>query len=41
MEKPIAPKDCQIYCPVCRKVLSLQAGQEIPRCCGKTMQVLD
>lgn len=36
-----AEKECDVYCPVCHKLLHVQAGQVIPRCCGKTMQVLD
>ena len=30
-------KECDVYCPICRKVLHLEAGQVIPRCCGKPM----
>ena len=36
-----AQKDCTVYCPVCHKMLDVKAGQVIPRCCGKPMQVID
>ena len=36
-----AEKECDIYCPVCHKLLHVEAGQVIPRCCGRPMQVLD
>ena len=36
-----AEKECDIYCPICHKLLHVEAGQVIPRCCGKPMQVLD
>ena len=36
-----AEKECDIYCPICHKLLHVQPGQVIPCCCGKPMQVLD
>ena len=36
-----AEKECDVYCPICHKLLHVEAGQVIPRCCGKVMQVLD
>ena len=36
-----AEKECDIYCPICHKLLHVQAGQVIPLCCGKRMEVLD
>lgn len=36
-----AEKECDIYCPICHKLLHVQPGDVIPRCCGKPMQVLD
>ena len=36
-----AEKECDVYCPICRKVLHVEAGQVIPRCCGKPMEVMD
>ena len=34
-----AEKECDVYCPICHKVLHLQAGEVIPRCCCKPMEV--
>ena len=34
-----AEKECDVYCPICHKVLHLKAGEVIPRCCGKPMEV--
>lgn len=34
-----AEKDCQVYCPICHKLLTVKAGQVIPRCCGKVMEI--
>ena len=36
-----AEKECDVYCPICHKILHVQEGQVIPRCCGKVMQVMD
>ena len=36
-----AEKECDVYCPICRKLLHVEAGQVIPRCCGRPMQILD
>ena len=36
-----AEKECDVYCDVCRKLLHVQEGQTIPRCCGRPMRVLD
>lgn len=36
-----AEKECDVYCPVCHKILHLEAGQVIPRCCGRVMEVLE
>lgn len=35
-----AEKDCTVYCPICHKLLEIKAGQVIPRCCGKTMEIM-
>ena len=35
-----AEKECDVYCPICHKLLHVEAGQIIPRCCGKVMEVL-
>jgi thiol peroxidase len=36
-----APKDCDVYCNICNKTVSLKKGEEIPICCGKLMEVID
>lgn len=36
-----AERECDVYCPICHKVLHVDAGQVIPRCCGKTMETMD
>ena len=36
-----AEKDCEVYCAVCHKLLQVDAGEVIPRCCGKTMEVME
>ena len=33
-----AEKECDVYCPICHKLLHVEAGQVIPRCCGKVME---
>ncbi|MBR4017044.1 MAG: hypothetical protein IKK11_04445 [Oscillospiraceae bacterium] len=33
-----AEKDCTVYCKICHKILTVKAGEVIPRCCGKTME---
>ena len=34
-------KDCRCYCQTCNKFVELKAGDRIPPCCGKLMEVLD
>ena len=34
-----AEKECDVYCPICHKVLHVEEGAVIPRCCGKLMEV--
>jgi hypothetical protein len=34
-------KDCTCYCQTCNKYDNLKAGQRIPPCCGKLMELLD
>lgn len=36
-----AEKDCQVYCPICHKLLDVKSGEVIPRCCGKVMEILE
>ena len=33
-----AEEECDVYCPICHKIIHVEAGQVIPRCCGKEMQ---
>lgn len=35
-----AEYDCEVYCPICHKILIVYTGQVIPRCCGKPMEIL-
>ena len=34
-----AETECDVYCPICGKILHVNAGDVIPRCCGKPMVV--
>ncbi len=36
-----AEKEGDVYCPICHKILHVEAGQVIPRCCGKVMEMMD
>ena len=36
-----AEKECDIYCPICHKLLEVKAGEPIPRCCGKVMEIME
>ncbi len=33
--------DTRVYCKTCNKLLSLKAGETIPLCCGKMMDIVD
>jgi len=33
--------DTQVYCKTCNKLLYLKAGEVIPLCCGKMMDIVD
>jgi hypothetical protein len=35
-----AEKECDVYCPICHKILHVYPGEVIPRCCGKVMQAM-
>lgn len=35
-----AEKEGDVYCPICHKILHVEAGQTIPRCCGRVMEML-
>ncbi|HIR32150.1 MAG TPA: hypothetical protein IAB83_09170 [Candidatus Faecousia faecavium] len=36
-----AEKEGDYICPICHKILHLEAGQTIPLCCGKRMEPMD
>lgn len=35
-----AEEACDVYCPVCHKILHVEKGEIIPHCCGRPMQKL-
>ena len=36
-----APYDSDVYCVTCNKTVHVQAGEVIPFCCGRLMEILD
>ena len=34
-------EDCRCYCQTCNKYVELKAGDRVPPCCGKLMEILD
>jgi hypothetical protein len=34
-------RECRCYCQTCNKYVVLKAGDQIPPCCGKLMEILD
>ena len=34
-------KDGSAYCTTCNKTVELKAGDEIPLCCGRVMELID
>ncbi len=36
-----AEEDVDAYCKICNKVLIVKAGEVIPLCCGKMMEIID
>jgi len=36
-----APYDTDVYCVTCNKTVHVKAGEVIPFCCGKLMEILD
>ena len=36
-----APSDMTVYCQTCNKFYRVKQGEQIPLCCGKTMESLD
>ena len=35
-----ADREGDVYCPICHKILHVEEGQVIPRCCGKVMEMM-
>ena len=35
------PEDTTVYCATCNKYFLVKKGQQVPLCCGKTMESLD
>ena len=36
-----APYDTDVYCITCNKTQHVKAGEALPTCCGKLMEILD
>ena len=36
-----APFDCEVYCVTCNKTQFVKAGELIPYCCGRPMEIID
>ena len=36
-----APYDTDVYCVTCNKTISIKAGDVVPFCCGRLMEILD
>ena len=36
-----APYDTDVYCVTCNKTVHVKAGEELPFCCGRLMEILD
>ncbi len=36
-----APYDTDVYCYICNRTEHVKAGQPIPVCCGRLMEILD
>ena len=36
-----APYDTDVYCLTCNKTVQVKAGEVIPFCCGRMMEILD
>ncbi len=37
----VAPYDTDVYCVQCNKTVHVKAGEQVPLCCGKVMEILD
>ena len=33
--------DCEVYCTICNKTQHVKAGELIPYCCGRLMEIID
>jgi hypothetical protein len=36
-----APYDTDVYCVTCNKTQHIKAGEVVPFCCGRLMEILD
>ena len=36
-----APYDTDVYCVTCNKIVHIKAGEVVPFCCGRLMEILD
>ena len=36
-----APYDTDVYCVTCNKTVHISAGEVVPFCCGRLMEILD
>ena len=36
-----APYDTDVYCVTCNKTVHVKAGEVVPTCCGRLMEILD
>ena len=36
-----APYDTDVYCVTCNKTVHIKAGEPVPSCCGRLMEILD
>lgn len=36
-----AEMDCTVYCQTCNKYFNVKKGEQIPLCCGRSMEVMD
>ena len=36
-----APYDTDVYCVTCNKTIHVPAGEVVPTCCGRLMEILD
>ena len=37
----LAPYDTDVYCYLCNRTEHIKAGEPIPVCCGRLMEILD